>query len=77
MKKILVVLAVVFTTNAFCVTNNIDDPHMYTTTCGTHHEFDDTGMTFEETIRLVDMYEWLECEGGNELMEKFFDGPVF
>ncbi|CAM1350080.1 hypothetical protein [Tenacibaculum insulae] len=74
MKKILVVIAVVFTTNAFCVTNNIAPPHTILTSCGTSYEFDDAGMSSDDIFDEAEFQEWLDCEGGNELLQEYFNG---
>ncbi|MCH3883773.1 hypothetical protein [Tenacibaculum aquimarinum] len=69
MKKILVLIAVVFTTNAFCLNNNIvEDPHTVLTSCGTSFEYDDSGMSIDEMFDAAESIEWLDCEGGREML---------
>lgn len=69
MKKILVVIAVVFTTNAFCLTNNVAPPHTIITSCGTSYDFDDAGMSSDEIFDAAEAADWYDCDGGRELLE--------
>lgn len=83
MKKIILLLAVVFVMSSFTTadtntsiekvnveksTIEIIGPHMILDSCGGSILIDDTGMTQDEIFDFAEFMDWLNCEGGLKII---------